>query len=126
MSGSLKALMGFAPDRNTFDFNKAGLGVLQDIGLNNIAVVVSTLDGAASSNLQIFKMVGSGDVGIEKGLNIIAGLDLRPIKLDKLIGVNSMAVRATLSNNPVLMGILDLNNIKIPGANNVSFTKDCT
>lgn len=123
MSGSLKVLMGFAPDRNTFDLNKVGLGVLQDVGLNNVAVVVSTLEGAATSNLQIFKMVGSGDTGIEKGVNIIAGLDLRPLKMDKMIGVNSIAVRATLSSNPELMGMVNFNNIKIPGADNVSFTK---
>ena len=97
-SSSLSFLIGIAPSPS-FKLAKidSGLGIIDELGISNFGLVLSS-DARASSSLDVFEKLG-GSPNIGRGLNFIGAYDLTALDLDDLIGVKSLMVRAVVSNN---------------------------
>jgi hypothetical protein len=98
-SKDLSFMVGIAPSPD-FKMAKidASLKILDDVGITNFGLVLAS-DAAASSNLAVFKKLGE-KTSIGRGLNFIGAFDLRPVNMDKLIGLNTIMLRAVVSNRP--------------------------
>ncbi len=96
-SKDLSFMVGIAPSPD-FKMAKldASLKILDDVGITNFGLVLAS-DAAASSNLAVFEKLGE-KTAIGRGLNFIGAFDLRPVGMDKLIGLNTIMVRAVVSN----------------------------
>jgi hypothetical protein len=94
----LAFMVGISPSS---DFKMANidstLKILDDLKITNFGLVLSS-HSATKGNLDIFKKLG-GESSVGRGFNFIGAFDLKPTNLDDLIGLESVMIRAVVSNN---------------------------
>lgn len=96
-SKDLSFMVGVEPSPSFKMANiEPSLKMIDDLGITNFGLVLSS-DAAASADLDVFKRLGENSK-IGRGLNYIGAYDLKAVNLDKLIGLNTIMVRAVVSN----------------------------
>lgn len=105
-------MAGVAPPAD-FSFKKldANLGILDNVGLKNTAIVLAS--STQRTRLSIFKTLGQ-ETEVTQGVTLLALYDVSATskEVEKLIGKSQLLLRTTLSNNPSemkLMASLDTN-----------------
>ncbi|MGJ8742956.1 hypothetical protein [Polaribacter sp.] len=104
-------MVGISPSS---DFKMANidpnLKILDDLKITNFGLVLSSYS-SSKGNLDVFKKLG-GESSIGRGFNFIGAFDLKPTNLDDLIGLESVMIRAVVSNklsDLLLEGALNTN-----------------
>ena len=105
-------MVGVAPPAD-FSFTRfdQSLGVLDNLGLKNTAIVLAS--STQKTKLTLFKKLGQ-ETEVTRGLTLLALYDISAMSKDveKLIGKSQLLLRTTISNNPAdmkLMASLDAN-----------------
>jgi len=105
-------ILGVAPPSD-FSFTRMdpNLGVLDNLGLKNTAIVLAS--STQKTKLTIFKRLGQ-ESEVTRGVTLLSLYDISATskELEKLIGKSQLLLRATLSNNVAemkLMASLDAN-----------------
>ena len=92
-------MAGISPSAD-FKMSKldSNLKILDDLKITNFGLVLSS-HTSSSGNLDVFTKLG-GDSSVGRGFNFIGAFDLTAdgINLDELIGVESVMIRAVVSN----------------------------
>jgi hypothetical protein len=106
----LEFMVGIAPPAD-FSFKKLdpNLGVLDNVGLKNTAIVLAS--STQKTKLSLFKKLGQ-ETEVTRGLTLLSLYDISAVskELEKLMGKSQLLLRATISNNPAdlkLMASLD-------------------
>lgn len=96
-SSQLGFMVGISPSSDFKMSNlDSNLKILDDLKITNFGMVLSS-HSAQEGNLDIFQKLG-GSTSIGRGFNFIGAYDLRPTNLDELVGLESVMVRAVVSN----------------------------
>jgi len=107
-------IMGMAPPSD-FSFTRfdPNLGVLDNLGLKNTAVVMASSN--QKTKLTIFKKLGQ-EAEVTRGLTLLSLYDVSAVskELEKLMGKSQLLLRATLSNNPADMKLMASLDASIP------------
>lgn len=105
-------MLGVAPPSN-FSFKRIDqtLGVLDNVGLKNTAIVLAS--STQKTHLNIFKKLGQ-ETEVTRGITLLALYNISEMskEVEKLIGKSQLLLRTTISNNPAelkLMASLDTN-----------------
>lgn len=108
----LEFMVGIAPPAD-FSFKQldASLGMLDNVGLKNTAIVLAS--STQKTKLSLFKKLGQ-EAEVTRGLTLLSLYDIAAVskELQQLIGKTQLLLRATISNNPAdlkLMASLDGN-----------------
>lgn len=108
----LEFMVGIAPPAD-FSFKQidAGLGILDNVGLKNTAIVLAS--SMQKTKLSLFKKLGQ-ETEVTRGLTLLSLYDIAAVskELQNLIGKTQLLLRTTISNNPAdlkLMASLDAN-----------------
>ena len=111
-STPIEFILGVAPPAD-FSFTRfdQSLGVLDNLGLKNTAIVLAS--STQKTKLTIFKKLGQ-ETEVTRGLTLLALYDISAMskEVEKLIGKSQLLLRTTISNNPgemKLMASLDAN-----------------
>ena len=105
-------MVGVSPPSD-FSFKRLdqNLGVLDNVGLKNTAIVLAS--SKQKTRLSLFKKLGQ-ETEVTPGLTLLSLYDVSAIskEVEQLIGKSQLLLRATVSNNPAdikLMASLDTN-----------------
>lgn len=105
-------MVGVSPPSD-FSFKRIdpNLGVLDNVGLKNTAIVLAS--STQKTRLALFKKLGQ-ETEVTRGLTLLSLYDISAMskEVEKLIGKSQLLLRATVSNNPgemKLMASLDTN-----------------
>ncbi len=105
-------ILGVSPPADfTFTRFDQSLGVLDNLGLKNTAIVLAS--STQKTKLTIFKKLGQ-ETEVTRGLTLLALYDISAMskEVENLIGKSQLLLRTTISNNPgemKLMASLDTN-----------------
>lgn len=109
---SVEFIVGIAPPSD-FSFKRLdpNLGILDNVGLKNTALVLASSN--QKTKLNIFNRLGQ-DPEVTRGLTLLSLYNVSEMSKDveKLLGKSQLLLRATISNNPSelkLMASLDAN-----------------
>jgi predicted nucleic acid-binding Zn-ribbon protein len=107
-------MVGVSPPSD-FSFKRLdqNLGVLDNVGLKNTAIVLAS--STQKTRLSLFKKLGQ-EAEVTRGLTLLSLYDISATskELEKLIGKSQLLLRATISNNPAELKLMASLDASIP------------